>query len=63
MQDACWQCMNLQSRHDLCSETNPSLGLTLPENTGVRNPLVEEAELAWARVEVEYLSSAKGATN
>lgn len=55
--------MNLQSRHDLCSETNPSLGLTLPENTGVRDPLVEEAELAWARVEVKYLSSAKGAAN
>ena len=54
--------MNLQSRHDLCRETNPSLGLTLPENTGVRNPL-EEAELAWARVEVEYLSAAKGAAN
>ena len=56
--------MNLQSRHDLCSETNPPLGLTLlPENTGVRNPLVEEAELAWATVEVEYLSAAKGAAN
>lgn len=39
------------------------MGLTLPENTGVRNPLVEEAELAWARVEVEYLSAAKGAAN